>query len=112
MFSFLRALIICSLFFCFLSITVNGTPIFNHIYSVTSHLSVPVQKLTNSVFSKAADSTTQYSKKLFDNSVPRLKDSVKSKSSAPARWSGGGEPEEVIRNAEKKELEDLIKKHK
>lgn len=112
MFSFLRALIICSLFFCFLSVTVNGTPIFNHIYSVTSHLSIPVQKLTSSIFSKAADSTTEYSKKLFDNSVPRLKDSVKSKSSAPSRWKGGGEPEEVIRNDEKKELEDLIKKHK
>jgi len=111
MFSFLRALIICTLFFCFLSVTVNGTPIFNHIYTLTSHLSVPVQKLTTSVFSQAADSTTQYSKKLFDNSVPRLKDSVKSKSSAPSRWKAGGEPEEVIRNDEKKELEDLIKRH-
>lgn len=110
MFSFLRALIICSLFFCFLSVTVNGTPIFNHIYSLTSQLSVPMQRLTSSIFSKAADSTTQYSKKLFDNSVPRFKDSVKSKSSAPARM--GGDPEEVIQNHEKKELEDLIKRHK
>jgi hypothetical protein len=111
MFSFLRALIICTLFFFFLSITVNGTPIFNHIYAFSSHLTVPVQKLTSSIFSKAADSTTQYSKKLFDNSVPKLKDSVKSKSSAPSRWKSGGEPEEVIRNDEKKELEDLIKRH-
>lgn len=112
MISLIRTVFICSTFFILLSITINEKPIFYHIYTVTSHITVPVQKLTTSIFSKAADSATAYSRKLFDNSVPKLKDAVRSKASAPSRSRAGGPPEEVIHVDEQRELEALIKNHK
>lgn len=106
--------IICSLFFAILSISINDRPVFDHIYTVTSQVTLPVQELTMSLFSKAATSTTAYSKKLFDNSVPRHRDSVKAKAAAPVRAKASivASPQEEILNHEKEELDDLIKKHR
>lgn len=97
-------------FFVLLSISINDVPVFDHIYDVTSKVTIPVQELAVNLFSKAAQSTTAYSKKLFDNSVPRNRDSVKSKMAAPARVSGPAQ--EHIQSDEKEELDDLIKNHR
>lgn len=112
MFGLIRSFIVCMMFFLVLSINIQDKPVFYHIYSVTSHVTVPVQKMVGTLFTKAADSTTAYSRKLFDNSVPKFKDAVKSKASAPSRKSAGGNPEEIIHVEEKKELDQLIKTHR
>lgn len=110
--SLLRAFGICFGFFVFLSITVKNKTIFAHVYSATSTISIPTQNLTVSLFNKASVATTAYTKKLFDNSVPKIKDSVKTKSAATLRNNGKfSAPEETILVEEKEQLDDLIKSH-
>ena len=110
--SLIRTLVICVGFYLFLSVTINKKTIFSHVYSVTSHLTVPTQELTVSLFNKASVSTTAYTKRLFDNSVPKIKDSVRSKAAAPTRGSAAGTaPEETILVEEKEQLDALIKSH-
>lgn len=93
----------------FLCVNIGGKPIFEPIYSVLSHVTVPVQNATVSLLGSAFNSTQDYSRKLFHNSVPKVKDAVKSRASAPVR--AGGEPSEVILVEEKEELDELIKSH-
>lgn len=109
----LKVLGVCLGFFVFLSITIKEKPMFNHLYSVTSYVSIPAQNLTASLFNQAAIATTAYTKKLFDNSVPKVKDSVKSKVAGPVRGQAAvSEPEETILSDEKEELDQLIKSHR
>lgn len=94
----------------FLSIEMNNKPIFGHIYNVISPATRSAQNATEKFFGKSVDQTQHYSKKLFDNSVPRLKDSVKSKMSS--KKIVNGPPQEDIPEKDRSELDDLIKKHK
>lgn len=96
-------------FLFFLSIEVGSKPIFSHVYKVISPLTRSAQNATEEFFSKSFDSTQDYSKKIFDNSVPKVKDSVKSKASAMRKEVA--EPAERITEKERKELNDLIKNH-
>lgn len=96
-------------FLLFLSIEIGSKPIFGHIYKVISPLTKSAQNATEDFFSKSVDSTQDYSKKIFDNSVPKVKDSVKAKASAMRKEVA--EPAERITEKEKKELNNLIKNH-
>ena len=100
---------ICALTIFVLCMNVNGRPIFEPVYSVLSHMTIPFQKATGSLLTSAFDSTQDYSRRLFNNSVPKMKDAVKSRSAAPIRKSG--EPSEQILVREKEELDELIKSH-
>ncbi len=101
---------------CFLTVfalclNVNGKPVFEPVYSVLSHLTIPFQNATGSLLSSAMNSTQEYSRKLFNNSVPKVRDAVKSRASAPSRSFVKGPPSEEIMVEEKEELDDLIKSH-
>lgn len=99
-------------FLLFLSITVNDKPIFSHIYKVISPATTYSQEAVASFFDRSMNSTEKYSKKLFDNSVPkRVKDSVDSKLSSTLKRAAAREPEEQIHENEKRELDQLIKNH-
>jgi hypothetical protein len=98
-------------FFLFLSITVNDRTIFGHIYEVTAPATRYAQSATASFFNRSVNSTEKYSKKLFDNSVPKLKDSVDSKLASTLKKAAAAAPEEKILESEKKELDQLIKNH-
>ncbi len=100
---------ICVLTIFLLCLNVNGKPVFEPVYSVLSHITIPFQDAAGSLFASAFDSTQEYSRKLFNNSVPKVKDSVKSRLAAPVR--AGSEPAEVIHVEEKEELNELIKNH-
>lgn len=95
-------------FFFFLCITVKEKPIFVHVYNLVSPATNFVQDATEGFFQRSVASTQTYSKKLFDNSVPKVKDSVRSKMSSTAKAS---EPAERITAEEKAELDALIKNH-
>jgi hypothetical protein len=88
---------------------VNGRPLFNPVYSALSHITIPVQNAASSLLAGAFDSTQTYSRKLFNNSVPKVRDAVKARASAPMRSLSV--PAEVILTEEKEELDDLIKSH-
>jgi high-affinity Fe2+/Pb2+ permease len=96
-------------FFLFLSITIKDKPIFTYFYDLISPATKYAQSATEGFFSRSLSSTQTYSKKLFDNSVPKLKDSVDSKQSASLKRSA--EPLETVTHEEKAELDELIKNH-
>lgn len=97
------------IFMCFLTIEVNDRPIFNHIYKVISPATTFVQNSVEGVFKKSIAGTKDYSRKLFDNSVPRVKDSVDSKLSGRSKIIS--EPLENISEKDRRELNQLIKNH-
>ena len=108
------ALKICGIlvgFFLFLSITVNNKTIFNHVYNVTSPATKYAQNATENFFDRSVNSTEIYSKKLFDNSVPKVKDTVDSKLASTLKRAAAAAPEEKILESEKQELDQLIKNH-
>jgi hypothetical protein len=93
----------------FLSIEVKDETIFSHIYSGISPMTQTVQSAVENFFDSSLNKTHRYSKKLFDNSVPKLKDSVKSKMSSSKSLNAN--PQEEISITEKQELDELIKSH-
>ncbi len=104
---------ICVVTVFVLCLNVNGKPLFEPVYTILSHISIPVQNATESLFASAFQSGQEYSQKLFHNSVPKVRDAVKSRASGPSRITGQvtGEPKEEILLEEKEELDDLIKSH-
>ena len=98
--------ILLAVFIFLLSINIKGRPVFGHIYEFISPATNQAQKSAEDLMEKSLSNTKKYSKKLFDNSVPRMKDSVKSKLSSRER---AGEPAERITEKEKAQLNDLIK---
>lgn len=97
-------------FLLFLTIEIKDKPIFSHIYGVISPATQYAQNATEDFFSRSVDSTETYSKKIFNNSVPKVKDTVKSKLAAQKKILIE-EPAERITEQEKKELDSLIKNH-
>ena len=92
-----------------LCITVKDQPMFGHIYKVISPATTFVQDKAESFFASSFSTTQKYSKKLFSNSMPKVKDAVVSKQAAPTREKA--EPLEKITVEEKEQLDDLIKSH-
>ena len=93
-----------------LAIEVKGNPIFGHIYNVISPATQSAQEATENFFDRSVNKTQKYSRKLFDNSVPKVNDAVKSKMSGVRK--SVQEPLEKITPEEKAELDELIKTHK
>ncbi len=91
-------------FFLFLSITVSGTPLFVHIYGLTAPVTKGVQSAVEDFVSRSADGTRTYSKRLFENSLPRV-----GGSKLPA--TAIGTPAELVSEKDKERLEALIKNH-
>jgi hypothetical protein len=92
-----------------LCITIKDRTIFAHIYNVISPVTVATQEYAEDLFGHSVAATRRYTKKLFDNSVPKIKDSIQSQQAAPSRKPGL--PEEAIEVEEKEELDELIKTH-
>jgi hypothetical protein len=94
-----------------LCITINNKPIFSHIYEVISPATKATQRGVESLAAASYKSAERFSKKLFSNSVPKVKDSVRSGLSAPQRSPGNGVPQEIIENEDREQLDELIKSH-
>lgn len=94
----------------FLSVEIKNDTIFDHIYDVISPMTRSAQAATEKFFGRSVNKTQHYSKKLFDNSVPKLKDSVKSKMSSVHKTNRP--PQEDIPVDDREELDELIKSHK
>lgn len=93
----------------FLSIEIKDKPIFGHIYQFISPATKGAQDATENFFNRSVNKTQVYSKKLFDNSEPRVKDAVKSKMSSVKKKSA--EPLEDLTERDKEQLDELIKSH-
>ena len=95
---------------CLLSITINKRSLFSYFYAASHPIVSVVQDTTESIVGSAYKATSDYTRRLFGNSHPRFKDSVKSKMSATQK--AVSEPLEEIHQQEKAQLDDLIKTHK
>lgn len=96
------------IFVFILSIDVGNRTLFSHLYEIVSPATKYAQKKSTVLLEKSVSTAKDYSMKLFDNSVPRLRDSVKSKLSSQGK-NRAGEPAEKITEDEKSQLNDLIK---
>jgi hypothetical protein len=108
--SFIKTFGLFIFFLMLMSITVDRKPLFSHIYSVTSPLTQSAQELTEDFFAKSMASTKVYSQKLFDNSVPKVRDAVGSKLSSHKKTLQQI-PSEEVTPQEKAQLDDLIKNY-
>lgn len=94
--------------FCFivLSFNVSNKPLFFHISEVTGPIGTDIQES----ISKSFKHTYSKSKKLFTNSVPQVRDSIKSQKSALTKEVNQKVDEiEELRKDEIKKLDDLIR---
>ena len=92
-----------------LSLKVKDQTLFSHVYKFISPGTEKAQKVTQDLFDSSLSTTRKYTKKIFDNSVPKMKDSIRSKLAGQKK--NFDTPEEDIKPDEKKELDDLIKSH-
>ncbi len=89
-----------------LSITVKTQTIFDHIYGVISPATMAAQDAVEKLLSKSMESTSIYTKKLFDNSVPKVKDSIQSKASSLKKSDA---PSENVTEEDQRQLDQLIR---
>ena len=92
------------------SIMIKDRPVFSYIYNAISPATTYAQKKTLQLFDYTAETTETYTKKLFDNSTPRFRDSVKSRLSA-RKHTSDREPLDEIRREDKEQLDELIRTH-
>jgi hypothetical protein len=95
----------------FLSIEINNSTIFNHIYKVISPATQAAQQSTEDFFERSISKTQNFSRKLYDNSVPKVNDAVKSSLSGTEKEKKSIPLDEVTEQ-EKSQLNDLIKSHR
>ncbi len=94
----------------FLSIQIKSRTIYSYVYKVISPLTIAAQDVTEGFFKSSVKNTEEYSRKIFDNTVPKMRDTVKSKMSSHS--SKAAEPLEDISVDEKEQLDELIKSHR
>jgi hypothetical protein len=99
--SALKAIGLLIVFLIFLSITINGKPVFNYIYAGISPITLESQKIVEDFVKRSLSGTKNYSVKIFDNSNPRLKEVVDAKISHLDT--------EKITDEDKSKLDDLIR---
>jgi hypothetical protein len=92
-----------------LSLKVKNDTIFGHLYGIISPATSRIQATSVQLLDQSMDKTQVYTKKLFNNSVPKYKDAVKSKMSSSQKIKNL--PAEEITLEEKKQLDSLIKSH-
>jgi hypothetical protein len=97
-------------FLIILSITINDRTIFSYIYHQISPVTTQGQELVEGFLKRSIAGTKIYTKKIFDNSIPKIKDSVKSKMSSHQKIQDEVSSEHITFE-EKNELDDLIKNH-
>lgn len=106
----IKCLVVITSTILMLSITINNRPIFSFIYETISPATKSGQALVMNLFDKSLERTQDYSKKLFDNSIPKVGDAVRSQLSSQTK--NVAEPAEKILDEEKAELDQLIKTHR
>lgn len=89
-----------------LSIDLSGKTLFEHLYKVTSPLTTSLQRSIERMMGRSYDGTRDVGRKLFNNSLPA--------SSRPAQAAGPKNfkaPEESLSEAERSELNSMIKNY-
>lgn len=108
--SILKYVSISLLIILILSVSINKKPTFYYVYDIISPVTIKAQKEVESFFERSISGTKTYSKKIFENSVPKVNDSIKSKLSSH-RNKKLIHPQENIKDEEKAELDKLIRKY-
>jgi hypothetical protein len=84
-----------------LSIDLSGRPIFSYLYKITAPFSKSIQRSVESLMGKGIVESKEVGGKLFNNSLPKKSTALKKEKA----------PEENLSEAEKIELNSLIKNY-
>jgi hypothetical protein len=87
-----------------LSIDLDGKTLFERLYRVTSPLTVSLQRSIEGMMGRSYDGTREVGRKLFNNSLPES--SRPAQAIVPRKLKA---PEESLSEAERSELNSLIK---
>lgn len=95
-----------------LSIEVGNKPLFDRLYSLTSPATRAAQEMVERLAGKGMSGSRKVGQQLFQNSVP-VRSSARSHSSdlAAPKAKSLSAPQEHIPEAERQELDDLIKSY-
>jgi hypothetical protein len=99
----------CGMFvatFLLLTINVGGKTLFEHLYQMAKPLTTKAQSGIEGVMGRGVEGTRSVGQQLFNNSVPASTQSAIPSSGAARNFKA---PEEKLSEAEKKELDSLIK---
>jgi hypothetical protein len=88
-----------------LSIEISDRPIFAHLHELTSPATRGLQGLVEGAFGKGYEGTRSVGKQLFYNTLPAAQSA---RNLVPKNFKA---PEESLSEAEKKELNNLIKNY-
>lgn len=88
-----------------LSIEINDRPIFAHLHEWTAPATRGAQDLIQGAFGKGYEGTRSVGKQLFNNTLPATQSA---QNLVPKNFKA---PEESLSEAEKKELNNLIKNY-
>lgn len=88
-----------------LSIDLDGRTLFEHLYKITSPLTVSLQRSIEGMMGRSYDGTREVGKKLFNNSLPATKTPA---IAVPKNFKA---PEESLSEAERSELNSMIKNY-
>ena len=88
-----------------LSIEINDRPIFTHLHGLTSPLTRGAQGLIEGAFGKGYEGTRTVGRQLFNNTLPAAQSA---RNLVPKNFKA---PEESLSEAEKNELNNLIKNY-
>lgn len=95
-----------------LSIEIGNRPLFSTLYSVTSPLTTAAQKLIGQLVGAGVAGTRSVGEKLFQNSHPKTGvSSLIPALPAASKAKSPSAPQEDIPEAERRELDDLIKNY-
>lgn len=93
-----------------LSIQVGNKPLFQRIYQMTAPATLAAQEFIGEMFGAGVSAGKKVGQKIFQNSLPKA--SSNSKARFPAQKAKGlSAPQENIPEAERRELNDLIKSY-
>ena len=93
-----------------LSIEIGNKPLFEKLYHVTAPLTSAAQRFIAGLVGSGISGSRTVGNKLFQNSTPRLNSGLQRSISKPVlKAKSLSAPQENIPEAERRELDDLIK---
>lgn len=106
-----KFVVCCAMFtatYLLLSIEVGNRPLFQCIYQLTAPATIAAQEFIGQMFGAGVSATKKVGQKLFQNSLPQS-NSVSKGRIPVSKAKSLSAPQEDIPEAERRELDDLIK---
>lgn len=105
----LSCLAIFTATYLLLSIEVGNRPLFERLYRLTAPLTTSTQRALSHLIGSGISGSRTMGQKLFQNSTPKLSTGIPSNKYTAPKAKSPSAPQEDIPEAERRELDELIK---